>query len=152
MRCAAARKGGRVSLRARRHARARPPTLADINLSPLIDMVFILLIFFVVTTVFVEETGIELAKPAAASGEDLSAQSLFLALDAGGQVYHDRQPVSLAEAGLIVRRQVARAPRPVVIQADRRASADALVRLIDTVNLAGAPAVSLATQPGEAAP
>ena len=53
-----------------------------INIAPLMDMVFILLIFFVVTTVFVEETGVEVQKPSAASAKDLEKNSILIAISA----------------------------------------------------------------------
>ena len=55
----------------------------DINISPLIDMVFILLIFFIVTTVFVEETGVDVNKPQAASAVQLEKNSILIAITDG---------------------------------------------------------------------
>ena len=57
--------------------------LEEINISPLIDMVFILLIFFIVTTVFVEEPGVEIRKPFAAASKDLEKNSILIANGAG---------------------------------------------------------------------
>ena len=62
--------------------------ISDINVSPLIDMVFILLIFFIVTTVFVEETGTEVDKPQAASAVNLEKNSILIAITAKGQVVY----------------------------------------------------------------
>ena len=59
---------------------------ADINMSPLIDMVFLLLIFFMVTTVFVEETGIEVNKPSASSASDLEKKSILIAVSKDGKI------------------------------------------------------------------
>ena len=58
----------------------------EINISPLIDMVFILLIFFIVTTVFVEETGVEVDKPQAASSVNLEKNSILFAITKDGGV------------------------------------------------------------------
>ena len=60
----------------------------EINISPLIDMVFILLIFFIVTTVFVEETGVEVNKPQASSAQDLEKNSILIAITANGKVVY----------------------------------------------------------------
>ena len=60
----------------------------DINISPLIDMVFILLIFFIVTTVFVEETGVDVEKPEAASAVQLEKNSILIAVTSKGQVVY----------------------------------------------------------------
>ena len=60
--------------------------ISEINVSPLIDMVFILLIFFIVTTVFVEETGIEVQRPEAATGVLLEKESILLAVSKDGRI------------------------------------------------------------------
>lgn len=58
----------------------------EINISPLIDIVFILLIFFIVTTVFLEETGVTVDKPVAASANQLEKQSILVSITAEGQI------------------------------------------------------------------
>jgi biopolymer transport protein ExbD len=58
----------------------------EINMSPLIDCVFLLLIFFIVTTVFVEETGLDIEKPQAAAAHDLNKQSVLIALSPDGRI------------------------------------------------------------------
>ncbi len=60
----------------------------EVNMSPLIDCVFLLLIFFIVTTVFVEETGVDVNKPQAASARDLEKNSLMFALTADGSIVY----------------------------------------------------------------
>jgi len=135
-----------MSLRARRHARVKPPVLTDINLSPLIDMVFILLIFFVVTTVFVEETGVTVDRPTSRSAEPLEPQNILLAVNAQGQAFYDDRAVSLPELGMIIRRLNRSTARPVVIIADKAATTEMLVRIIDEASLAGAESVSIAAQ------
>ena len=60
----------------------------EINLAPLMDMVFILLIFFVVTTVFVEETGLSVKKPKAVSAQTLEKNSILIAITANGEVVY----------------------------------------------------------------
>ena len=67
----------------------------EINISPLIDMVFILLIFFIVTTVFVEETGVEVSKPQAASAIDLDKNSILIAITSNGQVVYGGKDVGI---------------------------------------------------------
>jgi len=121
---------------------------AEINLSPLIDMVFILLIFFIVTTVFVEETGVQVEKPEARSAQDLERESLFFAVTSSGQVVFSGENVGVEGVRSIVRSRVAREPLPVVIEVDRRAESGLLVRVIDEAKLGGASQVSLATRLG----
>ncbi|MEL6186773.1 MAG: biopolymer transporter ExbD, partial [Myxococcota bacterium] len=66
---------------------------ADIDLSPLIDMVFILLIFFMVSTTFVKDAQVELKRPSAASATPSSTKSLRVNIDAQGAMYLDGAPV-----------------------------------------------------------
>ncbi|WP_309385198.1 ExbD/TolR family protein [Cerasicoccus frondis] len=133
-----------MSLRARRQARIKPPSLTDINLSPLIDMVFILLIFFVVTTVFVKETGVEVDRPTSNSATDLDPENILIAVKENGQLFYDERAIALSEVELIVRRLNARAPRPVVLIADKAVTTEVLMQVIDEATLAGAPSISIA--------
>ncbi len=124
----------------------QPAMIEQINISPLIDMVFILLIFFIVTTVFVEETGVEVNKPQAASARDLEKNSILVAVTESGQVVFGGRDVGVAGLGAIVRRLNQKEPMPVIVQADANVPTRLLVRVIDESKLAGAPAVSIATK------
>ena len=117
---------------------------AEVNISPLIDVVFLLLIFFMVTSVFVEETGIEVNRPTAMSAQDLERQSILLAVTAEGAVYFDGQPVPMNDLRGLVARLQREQERPVIIIADVDARSGALVRVIDECSLGGATQVSLA--------
>ena len=132
----------------RRLALIHPETSesVDINLSPLIDMVFLLLIFFMVTTVFVQETGVEVQKPSAATAEQLDRSSIMLALLADGRVVYGGQPVALNGVRALVSRLLADHKVPVVVVADKAAPAGLLVNVIDECKLAGATQVSLAAE------
>jgi biopolymer transport protein ExbD len=118
----------------------------DINISPLIDCVFLLLIFFIVTTVFVDETGVEVKKPRAASAEDVARQSIMIALLPDGRIMFAGREVNLNSVrGLVAQRL--RAERvPVVILADADARTGPLVDLIDECKLAGAEQVSIGAE------
>jgi len=118
-----------------------------IDMSPLIDCVFILLIFFIVTTVFVEETGVEVDKPQAASSSQLEKTSILIALTANGQVVYDGRDIGVAGVQAIVRRIVQKEDTPVIIQADQASQTGMLARIIDEAKLAGATKISLATAP-----
>ena len=117
---------------------------AEINISPLIDIVFLLLIFFMVTSVFVEETGIEIQKPSAMSAQDLEKNSILLAVTAEGEVYFDGQPVPINGLRALVARLIRERERPVIILADEDSRSGRLVRVIDECKLGGAAQVSLA--------
>jgi len=116
----------------------------EINIAPLLDMVFILLIFFIVTTVFVEETGVEVQKPTAASAKDLEKRSLLVAVTREGRIVYGGREYSLNGLRAIVSREVKESQMPVVILVDRNADSGALVDVIDECKLAGAKNVSLA--------
>lgn len=117
----------------------------EINISPLIDMVFILLIFFIVTTVFVEETGVEVNKPQAASSIDLEKNSILIAITDTGQVVYGGRDIGTGGVRSIVRQLTQTDPMPVIIQADRTVPTERLVRVIDEAKLGGATAVSIST-------
>ena len=119
----------------------------DINVSPLIDMVFILLIFFIVTTVFVEETGVEVDKPQAASAQNLDKNSILLAVSGKGQVVHGGREIGITGVRPLVRRLTQQEEMPVIIQADMTANAGLLIRVIDESKLGGAKNVSLSADP-----
>ena len=118
----------------------------DINISPLIDMVFILLIFFIVTTVFVEETGVDVNKPQAASASDLDKNSILIAITENGNVVYGGKNVGISGVRSIIRRLYQKEKMPVIIQADRKSITDVVVRVIDEAKLAGAESVSLSTE------
>ena len=117
----------------------------EINISPLIDMVFILLIFFIVTTVFVEETGVEVDKPQASAALSLEKQSILLAVTDDNKIVYGGQEVGLSGIRSIVRRLTRDEDTPVIIQADKAVSVEMIVRVIDEAKLGGALKVSLST-------
>lgn len=129
-----------------RRALVESDELTEINVSPLIDMVFILLIFFIVTTVFVEETGTEVDKPQAASATQLDKNSILLAITAKGEVVYGGKEIGVGGVRPLVSRLSQPEPMPVIIQVDQRANAGLLVRVIDEAKLGKAKNVSIATE------
>jgi biopolymer transport protein ExbD len=129
-----------------RHATQQTAS-SEINLSPLIDVVFLLLIFFIVTTVFVEETGVEVSKPRAASSEDLEKRAILLAVTSEGRVYHGGREIGFDGVRAVVSALLEEEKDlPVIVRADAAAVTDATVKVIDGAKLAGAESVSLATE------
>lgn len=118
----------------------------EINISPLIDVVFILLIFFIVTTVFVEETGVEVNKPQAMSAKQLEKNSILLAITEENQVVYGGRVIGVHGINSIIRRLSEKEPLPVIIQVDKKVTADLLVRVIDQSKIAGALSVNIATE------
>jgi len=116
-----------------------------IDLSPLIDVVFILLIFFIVTTVFIKETGVEVEKPEAVTTQELENELILLAITPAGEVMYDHSNIGVSGVRSTVSALLLIQERPVVIQADRRVTTDLLVRVMDEAKLAGAQSLSIAT-------
>ena len=117
-----------------------------IDMSPLIDCVFILLIFFIVTTTFVEETGVEVDKPQAASSVTLEKTSILLAVTEDGKVGYGGRDIGIAGVQPLVKRMLQQEDVPVIVQADSAVQAALFVRVIAEAKLAGATKVSVATK------
>ena len=90
----------------------------EINLSPMIDCIFILLIFFIVTTVFVEEPAVEIEKPVVALEEPLEKNSIIVAISADNKVVYGGREVGISGAGARIRQLLAKDDLPVIIQAN----------------------------------
>lgn len=119
-----------------------------VDISPLIDCVFILLIFFIVTTTFVEERGLEVDKPQPASSSDDSDKEpvIFLVLS-DKKVEQDGREISLGAIQPVVRRAVQKDPdTAVIVQVQALADAGLMVRVVDEAKLAGAAKVNIANQ------
>ena len=117
----------------------------EINISPLIDIVFILLIFFIVTTVFVEETGVKVDKPRAAAQHDLEQNSILIGITPGGEVYYGGRSIGVNGVRAVVSRLLQQETMPVIIQADRSTPTETTVSVLDEAKLAGAEQVFVST-------
>ena len=123
-----------------------------IDMSPLIDCVFILLIFFIVTTVFVEETGVEVDRPSAAASEQLEKTSILLAVTNKGGVVYDNKDIGIVGVQRVVRQLLQKEqddPIPVIIQGDVESQLGLITKVIDEAKLGGALKISLATKKAE---
>ena len=129
-----------------RHFNGQDANASEINISPLIDVVLILLIFFIVTTVFVEETGVDVDKPRAASAQDLEKNSILIAVTSNGQVYQGGRSIGVSGVRSVVAAMLEVDDQmPVIIQGDASANHGIIVSVIDAAKLAGARTVNLAT-------
>ncbi|HEC15457.1 MAG TPA: biopolymer transporter ExbD [Sedimenticola sp.] len=121
---------------------------ADINLTPMLDIVFIMLIFFVVTTSFVRESGIEVDRPQAQTAKPRESSNILIAINAGGEIWIDRHSVDIRAVRAAIERLRAQNPEgAVIIQGDRSAQIGLLVKVMDQVRLAGVTNVAIATEP-----
>jgi biopolymer transport protein ExbD len=133
-----------VSVRLRGRDRAASP---NVNLAPLMDLVFILLIFFVVTATFTRNTGIRVNRPQATWTDSLDPLSLRVAITAGGAVYVEGRRVDLAALRDRVGTLVKKDPdTSVILIADRELAAGRLVEVMDAARIAGAKNVAVATR------
>ena len=119
----------------------------EINVSPLIDMVFILLIFFIVTASFVKEAGIEITRPPAATAERKERGNILIAITNNDQIWIDRRQVDPRALRANIERLHAENPQgSVIIQADEESKNGLLVQVMDAARLAGVNSVSLAAE------
>ncbi len=130
------------SVRGSRRERAA----AEVQIAPLIDMVFILLIFFLVTTTFVRETGISVRRPSASTAQALDRKSLLVGIDPKGRVFVEERRVDLLALRTLVERRMRSQPElSVVLIADRGAPTSALIDVMDECRLGGATKIAVAS-------
>ena len=129
----------------RKH-RSRSQEEAEINITPMLDIVFIMLIFFIVTTSFVKEMGVDLDRPSNAPVKEQKRSEVITArIEASGQVYVDERAVHPAAVRANIMSALARKPEAtVVVIADREADSGHIVMVVDQARVAGAGKVSLA--------
>lgn len=122
------------------------PDDSGVDITPMLDVVFIMLIFFIVTATFIKESGIEVDKPDAATAEVQEKASILVAIDASDQVWINRRPVDIRSVRSIIERLHAENPKgTVVIQADRQSRNDMLVQVMDASRRAGVFNIAMAT-------
>lgn len=122
-------------------------SLANVDISPLIDMVFILLIFFMVSTTFVKDMKVDIERPGAASAQRASTKAIRIHIDRGGGIYLDDQPVKSWMVQSRVRDLLrAGASATILVITDRLVPAETLVEVVDQCRLAGATDVGVATE------
>lgn len=115
----------------------------EITLAPLIDMMFLLLIFFMVATVFPDDRGVNVKKPEMATAGEISRESLVVKITTDGRYFVEGEQVSIDEAA----QRVANAPdRPVTLEADRDARVEAVTRALDAFKQAGARSLAIAAE------
>ncbi len=131
-------------MRMRRH-QASSDDEAGIDLTPMLDIVFIMLIFFIVTSSFIKEAGIEVQTPSADTAENQPRGNILIAVDATGEIWIDGQQVDIRSVRAAVERmRVDQPDSSVVVQADRDARSGLVIRIMDQVRLAGVGDVALA--------
>ena len=128
---------------ARRHAALQEET--EINITPMLDVVFIMLIFFIVTTSFIKETGIDPNRPEAEMAVKKERGNILIAISEVGDIWMNKQKVELGQVRQLVEQAKAEAPEAsVVIVADEKSSTGTLIDLMDQVRMGGVGNISVA--------
>ena len=120
---------------------------ATIEMAPLIDMVFILLIFYIVSTSFVQDAGVSVSRPQSASAQPVTGRYLPVAVTKAGTVYVAGSSIAVDDHRAIARALSELQARRVVVQADRDVPTGLLLRVLDTCRAAGAENVDVAALP-----
>ena len=129
-----------------RRARFEEEESEDVNLTPMLDVVFILLIFFIVTAQFVKEPGVQIERPEAQSATD-TRPAILVAITGDNEVYINREEVDIREVRVLV--QELREDNPLgeaVLQVDTNSENGTLVEVLNAIQAAGAPVVYVATE------
>ncbi len=120
---------------------------SEVNLTPMLDVVFIMLIFFIVTASFVKESGIDINRPDAATAERKEQGNIMVAISEDGQIWIDRRQVDVRALRANIERLHAENPQgTVIIQADEESKNKLLVQVMDAARLAGVKSVAIAAE------
>ena len=121
---------------------------SQIDLTPMLDVVFIMLIFFIVTANFIKEPGLEVNRPDSDTSEIQENAAILIAIGGNDEIYMDGRRIDVRQVKANVLKLLADNPQgTVVIQADETASADAIIQVMDGARDAGVFDISLAAEP-----
>ncbi|MBE0435869.1 MAG: biopolymer transporter ExbD [Methylomicrobium sp.] len=128
-------------------SRSTSDQISDIDMTPMLDIVFIMLIFFIVTTSFVKESGIDVNRPTAQTAEKKEQANIIVSIKANGEIWIDKRAVDVRAVRANVARLQAENPLgSVIIAADRDAKTHVLVQVMDQIRLAGITNAAIATE------
>ncbi len=118
-----------------------------IDLTPMLDVVFIMLIFFIVTATFVKEAGVDVQRPLASTAERQDLANILIAITTEDEVWIDGSHVDVRDMSTLIKRLHAENPQgSVVIQADRDSTHKVLKQVMDAVQQAGVGQVAVAAE------
>ncbi|CCE25628.1 MULTISPECIES: ExbD/TolR family protein [Methylotuvimicrobium] len=128
-------------------SRSTSDQISDIDMTPMLDIVFIMLIFFIVTTSFVKESGIDVNRPTAQTAEKKEQANIIVSIKANGEIWIDKRAVDVRAVRANVARLQAENPLgSVIIAADRDTKTHVLVQVMDQIRLAGITNAAIATE------
>jgi len=131
----------------RRGSRSRQDEDAKIDITPMLDVVFIMLIFFIVTASFIKESGAKVIKPEAVNAEERPRASILLAIDENNDIWLDRQQIDPRAIKANLSRLRAENPEgEIMVQADINSEAEAVLEVVDKLRDAGIEVTRVSTQ------
>ena len=120
---------------------------ADINLTPMLDVVFIMLIFFIVTATFIKQAGIQVLRPDALTAEQKPTVSMLIAISPNGEIWIDKKRVDPGTVRAHIEKLHAENPKGgLVIQADRESTNEKLMVVLNAARAAGLREVAISTE------
>jgi biopolymer transport protein ExbD len=120
---------------------------SSIDLTPMLDVVFIMLIFFIVTASFIKEAGIDITRPKAETAYKQDKANIFIALSPTGEIWIDRKKVAPAQLKVTIEKLKAENPQgAVIIQADKESRSKQLMQVMDAARDAGITDIAVATE------
>ncbi len=129
---------------ARKHARTED---AEINITPMLDIVFIMLIFFIVTTSFTKETGAVIRKPLASQAVSLRNGTILIGIKSNDDIFMNKRQIELREVRSMVERAKAENPEgSVVIVADKDSRIGTITQIMDQVKMAGIQGIAISAE------
>jgi biopolymer transport protein ExbD len=130
-----------------RGKRMRETQQSEVNMTPMLDVVFIMLIFFIVTASFVKEAGVDVLRPPASTAEPKDKGNILVAITENGQIWIDRRQVDPRALRASIERLHGENPQgAIVIQADKRSQNHLLVAVMDAAKAAGVKQVAIAAE------
>ena len=132
---------------ARKHAQAEEDT--EINITPMLDIVFIMLIFFIVTTSFIKETGIDPDRSEAQTAEPDRRGNILIGISEADQIWMNKRKIEIGQVRAMVESAVAEVPESsAIIIADKESATGTLIDVMDQVRLGGVSNISIAAELG----
>ena len=125
--------------------RMRETAQSEVNMTPMLDVVFIMLIFFIVTASFVKEAGVDVIRPPAMTAEAKDQGNILIAITENGQIWVDRRQVDPRSLRANIERLHGENPQgSIVIQADQKSQNHLLVQVMDAAKAAGVNSIAIA--------
>ena len=119
---------------------------SQVDLTPMLDVVFVMLIFFIVTSTFVKESGVDVTRPNAETAVPTDASSIQIGITSNNQIYFDKRLVDKRAVRANIEKGLAESPgAAVIIVADALSNTETLIEVMDQSRLAGAENISVAT-------